>query len=257
MKIRNRVINTLISFLFLGVLANPAIAEEEENQQMYLMSQNHFQLAHLSQYKKDVKEVLNILRESNFNHSYSASQLSGGRIYWFTPISNYAEIDMLDKSWDKVWENLSEEQQAKFKALGVGLISGKDVIIKYDGDLSYEPESDKEYTYFEGATYKFNHGSNDKVKEVAKQIKERYEANKATQPYRFFWHDIGGEFRSFTVVSYGENKVHIAQLEASDDKLFEKDKTMAKIWQEAVKHVNVTDSFTGKNLPDLFYGPTK
>ena len=253
MKIRNLVSPKIISFLFLSVFALPVVAKEETNYQMYLMSQNHFSLAAMDKYKSDIKKAIVILKAKKFDRQYSASQVSGGGIYWFTPIKDYGDIDTLDQQWDSVWEQLSDEEQAVFNGLGVGVKSGREMVIKYDGDLSYEIKDMKGYLYFEGSTYQFKHGKSEQVKAVAKQIRDRYEASQAKQPYRFFWHELGGDIRTFTVVSYGKNKMHFAKTDAHDDKMFEKDVSMSAIWQEAMQLVDVVDSFQGKMLTDLRY----
>ena len=131
MKIRNLVSTKIISFLFLSVFALPVVAKEESNHQMYLMSQNHFSLAAMDKYKSDIKKAIVILKAKNFNRQYSASQVIGGGIYWFTPIKDYGDIDTLDQQWDNVWEQLSDEEQAVFNGLGVGVISGREMVIKY------------------------------------------------------------------------------------------------------------------------------
>jgi|GEM_PF-1748417 len=239
-----------LSFVF---LTNLAQAGEKKHDKMFVMNQISLSLEHYEPYKTQVKNAIKILKKKQFEHSYYASAVSGGKIFWFTPISKYADMDAIKANGKKMYQSLTDQEKEVLDSLDAGVLSEQSSIVKLSQEYSYQVEGANDYHYFEGVTYRYKQGMKDKVKDMAKKFKAHYQAVGAKQPYRFYWHGFGNESRSFTIVSYGKNKLHHAELDKELNQAFKDDKAMQKLQSEVVNYIEVVDTFTGKNLTQLSY----
>lgn len=234
---------------FLLILFAPAAVAQDDEYTMSMIS-----LFEIDPSKeKQFEEAWTTIRETAMANGYEYTDYVGGRRNerWIvTPLRNFADVDALFAARDAV----SEAGGSKFeKALAnfIGAMTNShSFFVRDDDELSYWPEGYEPGPFMEIDTVYYRYGARDEMRAVLADYKALMEEKESPYGYQVSWDWIGAEGNSFTIVTYAENELALAEAKAAQDAMLEGDEEAEALFERFLKVVTGSDTMHSVFNPD-------
>ncbi len=239
-----------------GVIAVGAALAEHHDPTMSMISV--FELD--PSQEKSFDDAWMTIKEVAEANDYPYSEFVGGHrnMRWIvTPISKFADVDAVFEARNAVDEAGGKKMEKALDAFNAALTDSHTFFVRYAPDLSYQTDADEGGPYMEIDTFHIRYGKRDKAETLLKEYKALMEEKNSPYSYSVSWDSLGTQGNSFTIVSYAQDAVAMAERDAAMNAMLDGDKKAEDIFSRFLKISTGSETMHGRrnaeasiNLPD-------
>ena len=178
-------------------------------------------------------------------NEYPFTEMAGGwrNTRWIvTPINKFADVDAVMEARDAVEEAGGRKFEKAIDKFNDALTDSHTFFTHYDDELSYRAEGDVPGPYMKIDSFYYQHGKREEAKAVLADYKALMESMNAPYSHQVNWDGIGTPGNSFTIITYAEDAVAMAEREAAEGEMLRDNETWQSIfarYQEIATKTNM------------------
>ncbi len=257
---KSKLILTVAAVLFLGLLATPAMSQDEAKpSQMFFIGEDVVKPAMVTQYETAVKEWVNVMRTHELAvPSIHVSMREDFHYYYVIPVKSLADMETIDKAFGALVEKIGKEKfTAMVEQFDDLLDHEKRFVASRSTELSYVPETPRltpeEARYLHWTFYSVQYGKMDEAKELAKDYVSLLASKGITDGYSLYIGGMGLELPMLAVLQSAKDPEDFwAQSKKNQTLLGEEGKQLD---MRALALTRKIERVSGWARPDLSYLP--
>lgn len=254
MKLRNAF--TIVLAVTTALLVQNLRAQEDEPRtQGLVVWEDHVPPSKADVYEKGTKAMLEMYAKHEFPHEVNIYSSEDYRYFWVVTVDRFADIDTLYREFNRIYNELGEEGNAKLDEAIDGTFSHSKVwTCLWRSDLSYMPENPADTGDFR--FWGFMHvkqGKQKEMRDIMKQWVDLYESKGIDRGFGGYIGDIGTDM---PFMFYSERGQNPAEFYAAGEKINEKlGEEADALWKKTEALLRGFEPVRGWYRKDLSYSP--
>lgn len=194
----------VLLFPLIFALIQNVSAQEESSKQLWYCWEETVNPGMINEYIDMNKKLIEICKEEEFKFSFHAFTTGDLKYQWYHPINSLADIDAIEKEWDRIMEKFGNENAQAFQKT---LMSTNSYTFSERHNLSFIPETPRmsmdSMKYMRLQEFYVIPGKGKEITDIIKEANEFLKSKKYNDAWYMATGEIGLEGPVFIGWSFG------------------------------------------------------
>ncbi len=257
---KSKISGVLAACLILGLLplAMNGQAPEKQNQ-LFMVIDELVKPSMKAEYYEAGKKWIAFMKEHKFAYPINTYWTGDNHVYWSIPLQNYAEIDKMMATSNKLLEEFPEEFKAVMDAFKGTYETSRMCVYALDMEnsmIAEEGESEPEennFVFFD--IYYFEPGYDDEINKLWDEWRAFLADKEIVQTWAFYWGMMGTDNPMIVMAATAKTAVEFEQENVKMWKALGKEANTYV--EKMMKYVRKQEQKTAKFQKELSYAPAK